>query len=220
MTSVKREEAAEAELCNCNLADEIKQGGEVIRQGGIVAIPTETYYGLAVNPFDREAVSRLFSLKKRSTAKPLLTLIADKADLSKLTSEIPSLYFPLFDFWPGPLTLIFKASKALSPLVTGQTGTVGARISSHPLAQKFVSAVGIPITATSANISGEPAAVTANEVYHAFGSKIDFVLNGGKTPGGKGSTLIGVRQGHLVLVREGVIPFKEVLEKLGQSQNR
>lgn len=198
--------------------NEIRQALTVIRQGGVVAIPTETYYGLAVDPFNEEAVSRLFTLKKRPSAKPLLTLIANTSHLAMLTPEIPAVYLPLLDFWPGPLTLVFTALLSLSPLVTGKTGTVGARISSHPLAQCFVRELDQPVTATSANISGVPAAITAAEVRQAFGSQIDFVIDGGRTPGGKGSTLVGLRQGRLALIREGVIRFTEIKKKARLTQ--
>jgi L-threonylcarbamoyladenylate synthase len=198
--------------------DEIRQALAVIRQGGVVAIPTETYYGLAVDPFNEKAVARLFALKKRPSAKPLLTLIAGMSHLALLTPEIPAVYLPLMDFWPGPLTLVFPAHLSLSPLVTGQTGTVGARISSHPLAHYFVRALDQPVTATSANISGAPAAVTAAEVRQAFGRHLDFVIDGGRTPGGQGSTLVGLREGRLALIREGVISFAEITEKVRLTQ--
>ncbi|MBU0964906.1 MAG: threonylcarbamoyl-AMP synthase [Proteobacteria bacterium] len=198
--------------------NEIRQALTVIRQGGVVAIPTETYYGLAVDPFNEEAVSRLFILKKRPSAKPLLTLIANRNHLDALTPEIPPVYLPLLDFWPGPLTLVFTARSSLSSLVTGKTGTVGARISSHPLAHCFVRELDQPVTATSANISGVPAAITADEVRQAFGSQIDFIIDGGRTPGGKGSTLVGLRQGRLALIREGVISFTEIQEKARLTQ--
>ncbi|MBI4791439.1 MAG: threonylcarbamoyl-AMP synthase [Deltaproteobacteria bacterium] len=190
---------------------------DVIRRGGVVAIPTETYYGLAVDPFNRDAVARLFALKKRSAAKPLLTLIPGRQHLALLTAAIPPVYPPLMDFWPGPLTLVFQARLTLSPLVTGGTGTVGARISSHPVAQLLVRALDQPVTATSANISGHAAAVTADEVRAAFGGSIDLVIDGGRTPGGMGSTLVGVRDGRLLLIRAGVIDFEKIKEKAVQG---
>jgi len=197
---------------------EIRQALTVIRQGGVVALPTETYYGLAVDPFNEEAVSRLFTLKKRPSAKPLLTLIANMSHLDRLTPEIPAVYLPLLDFWPGPLTLVFTAHPFLSPLVTGKTGTVGARISSHPLAQCLVRELDQPVTATSANISGLPAAITADEVRQAFGRHLDFIIDGGMTPGGKGSTLVGLQQGRLTLIRQGVISFAAIKEKVRLTQ--
>ena len=182
----------------------------VIGQGGVVAFPTETYYGLAVDPFNEKALSRLFALKKRPASKPVLTLISHQSQLNSLTAEVPELYLPLMSMWPAPLTLVFKALASLSPLLTGGSGTVAARISSHPLAAMLVARNGQPVTATSANISGHSAAVSASEVYQAFGARIDFILDGGTTPGGKGSTLVGLSQGKLVLVRDGVMEFEKI----------
>lgn len=190
----------------------INRAVRVIREGGVVAFPTETYYGLGVDPFNEEAVRRLFALKQRPSAKPLLTLVASRDQLTLLTTEVPALYEPLMALWPGPLTLVFKARSSLSDLLTGNTGTIGARISSHPLARELVRAVGHPITATSANISGRPAAIRAAEVSKAFGDKVDFILDGGRTPGRKGSTLVGCQQGKLVLLREGVVSFSRIRE--------
>ncbi len=194
---------------------DITQAAEVIRQGGIVAFPTETYYGLAVDPFNPAAVERLFRLKKRPSAKPLLTLVSEKSQLSSLTPVVPSQYEILIDcFWPGPLTLIFKALSSLSPFVCGLTNTIGARISSNALATALVAEIGQPITATSANVSGHLPAVTAAEVARFFGSGLDYVLDGGQTPGGKGSTLIGMNQGKAILIRDGVISISEITQCL------
>ncbi|RJX27306.1 MAG: threonylcarbamoyl-AMP synthase [Desulfurivibrio sp.] len=218
MVATKQEEGADPQAGSLLPTAEIRQALTVIRQGGVVAIPTETYYGLAVDPFNEEAVARLFALKRRPSAKPLLTLIASLRHLETLTPDIPALYLPLLDFWPGPLTLVFAAHPSLSPLVTGETGTVGARISSHPVAQCLVRELDQPVTATSANISGAPAAVSAAGVRQAFGGQLDFVLDGGTTPGGKGSTLVGLRQGRLALIRAGVISFAEITEKARLTQ--
>jgi len=218
MVAKTGQRGAETQINSFLPTAEIRQALTVIRQGGVVALPTETYYGLAVDPFNEAAVSRLFNLKRRPSAKPLLTLIGNLSHLDTLTPEIPAVYLPLLDFWPGPLSLVFTAHSFLSPLVTGKTGTVGARISSHPLAQCFVRELDQPVTATSANISGSPAAITADEVRQAFGSHIDFVIDGGMTPGGKGSTLVGLQQGRLALIRQGVISFAEIKEKVRLTQ--
>ena len=183
----------------------------VIHQGGVVAFPTETYYGLAVDPFNPDAVERLFHLKQRPLAKPLLTLISEKSQLTRLTPAIPAQYERLMDcFWPGPLTLVFEALSSLSPSVCGGTETIGVRISSHSLATALVVETGQPITATSANVSGCLPAVTAAEVMQAFDVCPDYVLDGGRTPGGKGSTLIGLKRKEPLLIREGVIDFSKI----------
>jgi len=189
---------------------EIKKAVQIIRQGGVVAFPTETYYGLGVDPFNPQALTKLFAIKKRSSAKPVLTLITSQEQLSLLTLEIPSLFLPLFSLWPAPLTLVFKALPSLPSRLTGGTGTVAVRISPHPLAMALVRAYRQPLTATSANISGKPPAVTADEVRMYFGDTVDFVIDGGRTQGGKPSTVVGIDNDALTVIREGVISLSEI----------
>ena len=189
---------------------EIKKAVQIIRQGGVVAFPTETYYGLGVDPFNPQALTKLFAIKKRSSAKPVLTLITDQDQLSLLTLEIPSLFLPLFPLWPAPLTLVFKALPSLPSILTGGTGTVAVRISPHPLAMALVRAYHQPLTATSANISGKPSAVTADEVRMYFGDTVDLVIDGGRTQGGKPSTVVGIDNDALTVIREGVISLSEI----------
>jgi L-threonylcarbamoyladenylate synthase len=189
----------------------VERAVAILRQGGIVAFPTETYYGLAVDPFNQEALSLLFVVKKRETRKPILTLVNSRKQLSQLVRDIPVPFQTLMDrFWPGPLTLVFEGVAGLPPLLTGHTNTVGIRQSSHPVARHLSSSFGSPITATSANISGYDPAVNAGEIANTFGTEIDMVIDGGTTPGGAGSTLVGIERGRLRLIRDGVIPFAEV----------
>ena len=183
----------------------------VLRQGGVVAFPTETYYGLAVDPFNPAALARLFAVKQRPPEKPVLVLIQDRQQLSRLVSEVPPPFLPLMErFWPGPLTLVFPARPELPALLTGATATVGVRISPHPAAHCLLDAFRGPVTATSANLSGHTAATTAREIARQFGTAVDCILDGGPTPGGKGSTLVGCQGEQLVLLRDGVIPFAEI----------
>jgi len=184
---------------------------EVLRAGGVVAFPTETYYGLAVDPFNQAALSRLFALKGRSPGKPVLLIIDDPSQLAGLVAEIPWTFPILMEkFWPGPLTLVFPGAKFLPEMLTGSLGTVGVRVSSHPVARQLVKAFGRPITATSANYSGQPAAVAASGVHAQLGPEVDVVLDGGETSGGLGSTLLGYQEGKVCLLRVGVIPFVEI----------
>lgn len=195
----------------CSMAD-LDRAVAVLQAGGIVAFPTETYYGLAVDPFNPLALNHLFSLKQRDISKPILTLADDRESLLSLAQEIPSPYELLMrQFWPGPLTLIFPARINLPHLLTAGTSTVGVRQSSHPFARQLLRAFGRPVTATSANISGHAAAVDAHEVKAQFGSRVDMIFDGGKTPGGTGSTIIGFAEGQIRLIREGVIPFADIL---------
>ncbi len=190
---------------------EIARAAAVLRDGGLVAFPTETYYGLAVDPFNEQALERLFTVKKRLRLKPVLVLLAERRQLGLLAAEIPGIARPLMDrFWPGPLTLVFPARPELPALLTGGTASVGVRQSPHPLATGLVRAFGAPITATSANRSGEEAAVTGEEVRRLFGAEVDLVLDGGATPGRTGSTLIAVTRQGIRPIREGRIAFREI----------
>jgi L-threonylcarbamoyladenylate synthase len=182
-----------------------------LRAGGVVAFPTETYYGLAVDPFNQEALSRLFALKGRAGDKPVLLIVDNPSQLSTLVAEIPP-PFPLLmeRFWPGPLTLVFPGAPSLPGMLTGHRGTIGVRVSSHPVARQLVRAFGRPLTATSANFSGQPAAVAASGVLEQLGTEVDAVLDGGVTPGGQGSTLLGYQEGKVCLLRAGVIHFAEI----------
>jgi len=196
----------------CSMAD-LNRAVAVLNGGGVVAFPTETYYGLAVDPLNPMALNHLFSLKQRNISKPILTLVDDRESLSSLVQDIPILYEPLMkEFWPGPLTLIFQAKVNLPTLLTAGTSTIGVRQSSHPFARQLLRAFGRSITATSANISGRAAAVDAYEVKSQFGSKIDMIFDGGKTPGIIGSSIVGLDGDKLKFIREGVISFKDILE--------
>lgn len=180
----------------------------------MVAFPTETYYGLAVDPFNREALQRLFQVKKRSFDKPILTLVENVGQLSLLAREIPVLYHPLIEeFWPGPLTLLFPALERLPSLLTAGTGDIGARISSHPVARALVRACGFPVTATSANISGHPAVCRAADIRHQL-SDIDLLIPFDQLATGRESTIMTCRNGCPLIVRPGAISTDLILKIL------
>ena len=185
----------------------------VLAQGGIVAFPTETFYGLAVDPSNEKALADLFRLKGRPLHKPFLVLIQNETQLSGLASSIPRAYRPLMKaFWPGPLTLVFPALSTLSSVLTGESGGIGVRISPHPVARIFGQMWGRPMTATSANQSGMPAARNADEVQQFFGDGVSCILDGGQTPGGMSSTVVGISQGKLQLIRAGGIDFSSLIQ--------
>ncbi len=198
------------------LLSDLTLAASIIKQGGIVALPTETYYGLAVDPFNQEALAKLFAVKKRSTAKPILTLISHRKQLDQLTPMVPNQYWPLMEhFWPGPLTLIFEAKPEFPSLLTGDTGTVGVRIPSHPVAMSVAALADNPITATSANISGQIPARNAEEVKQQFGGVLDFIFESEDTTGVLCSTLVSMSDNKLSLIRDGAIPFEDVLKISG-----
>ncbi|WP_035246149.1 L-threonylcarbamoyladenylate synthase [Desulfogranum mediterraneum] len=184
----------------------------VLRDGGLVAYPTETYYGLGADPFNQAALDKLYRLKNRDQQLPILVVVAGSMACQRLTEgPLPADFHRLAArFWPGPLTLVCTAHRQLPQTLTGSTGTIGMRHSSHPVAQQLTEAFGGPVTATSANISGLPAATTAQQVAAVFSQGLDLILDGGPTPGLKGSTLIGCGHERLEYLREGVIPFATI----------
>ena len=189
----------------------IKKVARIILQGGVVAFPTETFYGLAADAWNEAAVKKVFQIKGREEGKPILLLVVDRSWLSGLVQEVNPLAERLMEkFWPGPLTLVFEASPHLSPLLTANTGEIGLRISSHPVAQALVRHVGKAITGTSANLSGQPSASFAHEVFRALGTKVDAILDGGKTTGGLGSTVLDVSSAVPKILRQGTVSWAEL----------
>ncbi|MDK9707900.1 MAG: L-threonylcarbamoyladenylate synthase [Desulforhopalus sp.] len=196
------------------IGSSLERAVDCFRNGGIVAFPTETYYGLAVDPDSCSAISELYKIKNREAGKPLLLLIAEREQLNDLVERIPPEFIPLMDkFWPGPLTLVFPAKKEVCRQLTGETGTIGVRISSHPLANALAKKIGKPITATSANISGLQPPTKPSEVLRMFGTHLNYIIDGGETPGGLCSTVLGVRQGRCIVLRPGQIDLSGELRE-------
>lgn len=189
---------------------QIKEAVRLLKQGGLIAFPTETYYGLGVDPFNKEALQRLFKVKRRGVDKAVLVLVADQSQVERFAYSIPADFNKLMaSFWPGPLTLVFPARSNVPELLTGGTETVGIRQSPNSIAIKLVQEFAGPITATSANRSGATPATTAVEVNEIFGSEVDLIIDGGATPGGQGSTLVGFDQ-EIFCIRAGKIPFETI----------
>jgi L-threonylcarbamoyladenylate synthase len=191
------------------------QVNAVLRRGGIVAIPTETYYGLGVDPFNPAALSHLAKIKGRPDDRPILVLIGASEQLSDLVDHVPLAAAALMEaFWPGPLTIVFPARAGLPELVTAGTGTVGVRSTSLAALSNILEVVG-PLTGTSANRSGKIPARTAREVQRALGDEIDLIVDAGTTAGGLPSTVIQV-QGEIRIVREGAVPRPLIRQTLRQ----
>lgn len=175
--------------------------------GGIVALPTETFYGLAAYPFDHKALTRLFTLKGRSPAKPVLVLVGGSEMLPQVAGEVPEAGARLMErFWPGPLTLILPARPGLPDLLTGGTGTIGVRVPRQAVTCRLLTSLGFPVTGTSANRSGRPPLVAAAEVAREFGDAVDLILDTGPCPGGLPSTIVDVTCRPPRLVRAGAVP--------------
>ncbi|HKY31235.1 MAG TPA: L-threonylcarbamoyladenylate synthase [Candidatus Polarisedimenticolia bacterium] len=181
----------------------------IIRQGGVVAYPTETVYGLAADPFRMETVKRLGRLKGRDDARAMILLLPHpEAAFDLAAPEGPARrWFEALarTFWPGPLSIVLPARPGLNCPALGATGTVAVRVSSHPVARQLVRTVGAPITSTSANLTGEPPASIAQGIDPCLASRLDLILDGGPSPGGPPSTLVDLSGDRPIVLRLGSI---------------
>ena len=185
------------------LDDLTQQVRPVLERGGLVAVPTETFYGLGVNPFDKAALNRLSLVKGRADGKPILVLVSSLRDVSSFVVRIPSAAPILMEaFWPGALTILFPAQASIPVALTAGTGLVGMRVSSCGPLGELLARVG-PLTGTSANRTGASPAQTAHEVDDALGEELDIIIDAGATPGGLPSTVVEAER--LRIVREGAI---------------
>jgi L-threonylcarbamoyladenylate synthase len=185
----------------------------VLKRHGIIAVPTETFFGLAVNPFQEEALDRLFALKDRAPEKPVLVLVDGPGMLTQVAREVPGPARRLMEkFWPGPLTIIFPSLPHLPRRLTGGTGTIGVRQPRQSLTCRLITALGFPITGTSANRAGHPPCLRADEVVREFGDHLDLILDADSCPGGLPSTIVDVTNSSPRLVRAGAIPPAELAE--------
>lgn len=186
--------------------DTLQKAIQFITGGKTIAFPTETFYALGVSAYHEEALQKVFAIKGRAHDKPLSLLIEGEAMLKEVVSEIPPLATTLMrEFWPGGLTLIFKVSSKIPPLVTAHRDTVAVRNSSHPIARILVKTVKCPLTATSANLSGEKGCSSAGEVAENLGNTVDLIIDGGHTEGSQPSTIVDLTTTPPKIVREGII---------------
>lgn len=184
----------------------VREAAETLRRGGLVAFPTETFYGLGALGLDGPAVGRLLAAKGRPDGKPILLLVDSVAMAERVAAHIgPTARALMARHWPGALTLVLQAQACVPGEVTAGTGTVGVRMSPHPVARALVGAVGTPVTAPSANRSGEPAPAVAGDVLVQLEGRIDLVLDGGATPGGPPSTVLDVTVEPPRVLRHGAV---------------
>jgi L-threonylcarbamoyladenylate synthase len=202
----------------------IHEAIQIVSRGGIIAYPTETFYGLGVR-FDMPgSLRRLYELKRRPREKAMPVIIGHIDLLSELVSQkwlenIPSPVKSLMHrFWPGPLTLLLPAKEGLSEFLTAGSGMIAVRIPGESFALRIAKKAGFPITATSANLSGMPPAGTGREVTRYFDDRIDLLVDGGETAGGLPSTIVNAAEDPVSMVREGAIEWKEIEDYLVRSQ--
>ena len=192
----------------------IEEAVGVLRGKGVVAFPTDTLYGLGADALCAEAVARVFEVKGRSYDSPLPLLLGSIQDLKRVTTDIPDQAWDLVNrFWPGSLTLILRSSPDLPDLVTGGTGSVAVRMPDHHVPLALIRELGRPITGTSANASGGPDSITAEDVRRSLGEKIDYIVDGGPATAGIPSTILDLTQSRPRLVRTGAIAY-ELLQSI------
>ncbi len=180
----------------------------LLRGGGIIAFPTDTAYGLGVDPFNETAVDRLFRLKGRPETKPIL-LVVDSVPMAESVCRPPTIFHTLAQqFWPGPLTLVVPCHPHLPKNVTAGTQSIGLRWPAAPFAVKLVNRLAKPITATSANKTGLPSAINAEEIRSQFDDSLDVLVDGGSLPFRGGSTLLDITVEPPALLREGPVSFE------------
>ncbi len=199
--------------------EKLAEAVRILREGGVVAFPTETFYGLGADARNETAVEKIFRIKGRNFRNPLSVIVAHGGELIPLVEEIPAAATILMQtFWPGPLTLIFRASSTVLPRLTADTGKIGIRVSSHPIARLLAAGLAGPLTATSANPSGGTECSSADAVIRALGDLPDAVIDGGATPGGAGSTILDVTFFPPRILREGAIPRSLILNALTPTE--
>jgi L-threonylcarbamoyladenylate synthase len=201
---------------------------ESLRAGGMLIYPTDTLYGLGVNPGSEKALDRLLSAKGREGGKPIPLLLDEPARALSLVRHLPGDALRLIErFWPGALTLVLPALPELPEAITGGTGTVGLRVADHPVSRTLAKAAGGVITGTSANRRGNPGIWnTAEEIVNEFTGEVDWILWDGPAPASSGerispplssgSTIVLVEEEKVLLLREGVVPFRTITDFLGK----
>lgn len=200
----------ETQLLQANQPGAIKETADLLRQGQIIAYPTDTLYGVGVDPFNAEAIERLYTVKERSLDKGIPILLADLSDLEKVTDQIPALAQQLIEqYWPGALTLIVPKKSILPANISPNQG-IAVRIPAHDISRAFIRAAGGVVATTSANKSGQPPATDAAQAFQALYGLISAVLDGGPARDGMASTVLDCMSDPPQLLREGPITVKNL----------
>lgn len=193
----------------------IETAGKIIHSSGVVIFPALCLYGIAVDASDSQAVQKVFDIKQRPANNPILVLIHTESMIRDLVTHIPTTAQILMErFWPGNLTLVFNAQKHVSRLITAHTGKIGIRKPQHPVAMALARQAGIPITGTSANLSGEPGCHRIADLPGSILRSADMILDAGPLKGGKGSSVVDVSTPEIKMIREGEIPLAAILSVL------
>ena len=194
-----------------SVENQVSEGIAVLMGGGIVAFPTDTVYGLGACSYLHRAVERVYAVKERPLGMALPLLLSSTLQISEVAEPVPPVAWLLAEkFLPGALTLVLRKSSLVPEIVTAGGITVAVRVPAHPVPVALALGLGVPISGTSANLSGKPSALTAEEVHSQFGDKIDLIIDGGQCLGGRESTIVDVTGEVPVVLREGAIDFSEL----------
>jgi L-threonylcarbamoyladenylate synthase len=194
-----------------SLQKQVEQAISILKEGGIVAFPTDTVYGLGAAISFPQAVARVYDVKKRPQNMPLPLLLADKSQIGEVAEAVPPVAWLLAEkFLPGALTMVLFKSKAVPDTVSGGGKTVAIRIPAHPIPLALIKGLGAPIVGTSANLSGQPSALTAEEAYTQLNGRVDLIIDGGRCPGGRESTVVDLTSETPAVLREGAISKEEL----------
>lgn len=199
---------------------DLERAVAVLKNGGVVAIPTDTLYGLAADVFNTAALDRVFAVKGRPDDLALPVLVSGWEQVKRVAKNFPPQAQNLAEqFWPGALTLVFEKISGLPDRLTAGGPTVAVRMPGHPVPIQLIDGLGGPITGTSANISGDADLLTLAELTDQIGSRVDYIVKSGPVPEGKASTVIDITSGHPKLLRDGAIPFERLLRTWEMASN-
>jgi len=193
------------------IKQQVEKGVSILKHGGIVAFPTDTVYGLGASANLQSAVERVYEVKERPRNMALPLLLANISQISEIAEPVPQVAWLLArSFLPGALTIVLPKSKLVPDFISAGGMTVAIRIPAHPVPVALIEGLGVPVVGTSANLSGKPSALTADEVRSQFGDKVDLIIDGGRCPGGKESTIVDATGETPVVLREGAVSKEEL----------
>lgn len=198
-------------LKNCKDYQKLRYPAIIAKNRGIVVFPTETVYGIGTNGLDKEAVERLYKIKERPLNKPISLLVSDFEMIEKVAKDISETEYKIMKkFFPGPLTIILNKKDIVPNILTSGGSTVGIRMPEDEITRKLIEYAGVPIAASSANISGRSSGIDIQDIIKEFGDKIDYYIDGGKSKIGIGSTIVKVENNAIKILREGIISKEEI----------
>jgi len=206
-------------LSSASAGEALDQAAEILRTGGLVALPTETVYGLGANALDKDAVERIFEAKRRPSWDPVIVHVASAATLEGLVEQVPEAARELMAaFWPGPLTLLLRRTAALPDVVTAGRPLVGVRMPAHPVALQVIGRAGVPVAAPSANLFGHISPTTAQHVLDDLDGRIDAVVDAGPTAHGVESTVLDPARSPMVIYRLGAVTAEQICAVAGRVE--